>query len=257
MVDYNAVAARLMQTIIHAKPYEAHFARTHVRASEVSNCIKQTYYAMTLTPVDEGTEERADTVSFIFDYGNMFESIIEKRLIWAKQAPSKLRLPSNPLGVSGETDAALEYEGIAIVTESKGTNRRNYTRIVNDLMRNKPISEVTSTYYSQLQVYLWVLRGLDVGMLVIGNRDMAYVDTSPPFIIVPVERNNEWFMTNSARIKLLTDALRDGQPPIREYKPGSWQCNACAFFKRCYDGDTLVPESNSKNSGVSGQPVSE
>jgi hypothetical protein len=257
MVDYNAVAARLMQTIIHAKPYEAHFARTHVRASEVSNCIKQTYYAMTLTPVDEGTEEKAATVSFIFDYGNMFEQIIEQRLIWAKLAPSKLRLPSNPLGVSGETDAALEYENMAIVTESKGTNRRNYTRILNELMRSKPISEIATTYYSQLQVYLWVLRSLDVGMLVIGNRDMSYQDTSPPFIIVPVERNNEWFLSNSARIKLLTDALRDGQPPIREFKPGSWQCNACVYFKRCYDGDALVTESNTQNNGVPGQSLSE
>src|ERR1700680_3598149 len=109
MRNLDEIAARLTQDILRAKPLESRITRTHIRASEVSNCIRQTWYAINNTPPDEGREQQQDIVGFVMEFGNMFEALIERRLALAKVYSGKVRLGDADLNIHGETDTTIQY----------------------------------------------------------------------------------------------------------------------------------------------------
>jgi radical SAM protein with 4Fe4S-binding SPASM domain len=117
------------------------------------------------------------------------------------------------------------------------------------LKQGKPISEVASTYYDQLQLYLHLHPKQDVGMIIIGNRNMHPGDGLPPIIVVPVERSYEWKKVNYKRLDELNKALDENLPPRREFTLEDRQCKKCFWLNLCWGGSAEKP--HSKNRGVS------
>ena len=254
MEEKDAIAARLTQAILYGKSpgieAESGTGRTHLYVSELSNCIRQTYYKVTGAAPDEEADDNGPA-SFIMSFGNSFESLVSERFAELGIPRSKLRRGDRKLNLSGETDPLIRFEDKLIITECKATHRANYEVIIDKLLR---YNEYPSNYYDQLQMYLWLTPKVDLGVLIIGNRDMRYKDKTPPFIIIPVERDSVWKGKNYARVNELNDAIDKSQEPRREFTPKDWQCRVCPYFKRCYDGeDILATKSNSGNGGISQQ----
>lgn len=253
MSQEDEFSARLMQAILRAHPLEVNTQRKMVHISDIGKCIRQTYYKYSYTPIDETRIDSNAISTFIFDFGNMFESVIHQRLIWAGYAPVKLRAESLELNAVGETDDGFIFEGQKIVTESKATNRRHYEKIVRGLKTGVVLSELVETYYPQIQGYLWSLPQLDHGEILVGNRDMSYDDVLPPLLSIRVDRDKEWFEDSKTRMSKLKTALETKVPPAREYAPTSWQCaKACPYFDRCY-GSADASELNNESSTISGR----
>jgi hypothetical protein len=253
MSEYDELAARLTQHILRARSDDADNTTNSIYASDISKCIRQTYYKMTETPHDEGRNDIDHVVNFVTAYGNMFQSVIQEQLALAGlYKGASARVGTAETNVSGRTDTLIRFEGKRIITESKGTHRKHFQTILDMLKQGKDVSEVVATYYDQLQLYLWLHPKEDLGMLIIGNRDMRYNDNLPPIILLPVERNIEWKKVNFARLDELNKSLHEHKPPRREYKITDWQCaKACPFKNRCWSGNG-ASESDSAVAGVSG-----
>lgn len=254
MNSNDTLAARLTQAILYGKSpsdeIDSGVDRRYLYVSEVSNCIRQSYYKFTGSQQDEDSEDNGP-ISFIMSYGNMFESVISERLAEIGIPRIKLRRGTviDKISVSGETDPIVKFEDKYIILECKATHRANYQTIIDKFTK---YGEYPSTYYDQLQMYLWLTPKADLGMLVIGNRDMRYNDKIPPFIILNVERNTEWKTKNIHRIKELSNALDVMKPPKREYTPNDWQCKVCAYLKLCYSGvDDIAKEPNQHDNRLS------
>ncbi|MHB8153371.1 MAG: PD-(D/E)XK nuclease family protein [Bacillati bacterium] len=244
----DALSARLTQAILYGKSptseIDSGSSRSHIYMSEVSNCIRQTYYKITGEPVDIDSDND-NGYSFIMQYGNMFEDLISERFAQIGIPRAKLRLGSGKFNISGETDPVIKFEDKYIITECKATHRDNFNKII---MRLTQYNQYPENYYDQLQMYLWLAPKADLGMLIIANRDMRPNDKTPPFIVVPVERSVEWKTKNFQRLNDLNNAIEKGIAPDREYTPKDMQCKYCPFFKPCYEGvDFGATEFDSRN----------
>jgi CRISPR/Cas system-associated exonuclease Cas4 (RecB family) len=248
MSGNDELSARFMNAILTAQPFQSKVSRDYAYASEVPNCIRQTFYRITKTKVDEGRTD--STLSFPMAYGNQFESLITQQMCYSEEITykGKLKADNDDLGVHGETDPACIFEGKSIVTEAKGTYRDNYLKILNDMRQGK----YPKKYYDQLQYYLWVLKELDLGMMIIGNRDMRPGDRIPPIIVAPIERDSKWREINFDRLTLLKNCIKEQKEPPREFGPKSTECKYCPFFNTCYrDGVDSVSEPNFGDDTVS------
>jgi hypothetical protein len=248
MDDKDSLAARLTQAILYGKSptqeIDTGSTRSHMYVSEVSNCIRRTYYHLTGTSADDDAPEDGP-FSFIMQYGNMFEDLISERFAQIGIPRAKLRRGNGKLNLSGETDPIIKFEDKYIITECKATHRDNFVKIISQLTR---FNEYPEKYYDQLQTYLWLTPKADLGMIIIGNRDMRPKDRTPPFIIIPIERSIEWKTKNFNRLKTLNESLDKGIPPNREFTPRDLECKVCPFFKPCYDGvDFGATESDSED----------
>lgn len=252
MSQYDELAARLTQVILRARSWDGVTSKNTINVSDIPNCVRQTFYKMTKTPVDEGKEDMSDLFDFVVSYGNMFESLIKHKLSVAGKYGlhygGEVRLSDAKLNVSGVTDPCCTFEGENIITECKATNERHYNYIVSMLKRGKPASEVTEGYYDQLQMYLWLHPAATVGMEIIGNRNMGYSDKVPPFIVVPVEKDLEWKKANYKRLEELNISLKEKTAPKQEFTdPEDYPCKGCLWFNRCYGSPDIVTQPDSTN----------
>jgi len=252
MIDKNEVAARLTQAILRARPLDSIYHTSNISMSDISQCIRKTFYKMTKTPIDEGKQQEADIVNLVMSYGNQFETVIGNQLALAGFYRGKVRLGDPSVNTSGETDPCAIFESENIITECKGTNEQHYRKILELLKQGKDVSEVVDTYYTQLQGYLWAHPNPHIlGMIIIGNRNMGYNDGMPPFINIPVERDIKWREKNYPRLNELNKGLKEREPPRREFESTSWQCRkACFYFNRCYGSSDSGAESNNQDPGI-------
>ena len=225
------ICNRLYATLYTTRQEAGSRLYSYVYASDVSKCIKQQYYKMTDTETDEAHSDNIS--SFVFDAGNAFEAFMTNRMILAKIYDGKRRVAHPELLISGETDPVIIFEGKKIITEIKATHRKHYVTIIN----NYKSGNYPDTYYNQLQVYLHLYPEADFGVLIICNRDVNYNDNVPPFIILPVERDENWKKLNWERLLSLKEALKNGTPPDREYDQNDWQCKVCPYTDRCWSTD--------------------
>jgi len=224
------ICNRLYAALYTAQPEEGSRLYSYVYASDVSKCIRQQFYKMTDTQVDEDAKDNDNVSSFVFDAGNAFEAFMTNRMIMAKIYDGKRRVAHPELLISGETDPIVVFEGKKIITEIKATHRKHYMTIIN----NYKSGTYPQTYYDQLQVYLHLYPQADFGVLIICNRDVNYNDNVPPFIILPVERDENWKKTNWERLSKLKEALKNNVPPDREFTLNDWQCKVCPYANTCW-----------------------
>lgn len=224
------IANDLYMDILTVEPLEGSRLNTYVYASDISKCIRQLYYRMTETPLDDSAEEVGHKVSFVLDAGNAYESLITNRLIQLGLYRGRVRVSHSDLLVSGETDPVIDYHGKRIITEIKATHRRHYTTIINNLKVNR----YPDNYVDQLQMYLHLYDKADFGVLIICNRDVNYDDNIPPFLVIPIERDENWKKINWDRLGRLKESLKTLNPPDREFNKESWQCRVCPYNKTCW-----------------------
>lgn len=224
------IADSLYMDLLTVRPLEGSRLNSYVYASDISKCIRQTYYKMVETPLDDSAEDASHRVSFVLDAGNAYENLITERLILLGLYRGRVRVSHSGLLISGETDPIIEYRGKKIITEIKATHRKHYTTILNNLK----LGNYPELYVAQLQAYLHLYEQADFGVLIICNRDVNYDDKMPPFLVIPIERDENWKKINWSRLERLKEAVKKGIPPDREFEQSSWQCKVCPYNKTCY-----------------------
>jgi len=229
MVNYmQDLIDKLYMKILTAEPLEGSRLNSYIYATDVGKCIRQNYYRMTDTKPDEQSVNYK--VPFVLGVGNAYENFITEKLILAGLYRGKVKVSSKDLGISGETDPVIEFEGYRIITEIKATHRKHFELVLNKYKQGI----YPETYYDQIQTYLHLYHDADFGVLIVCNRDVNYNDNLPPFIIMKVDRDEDWRKRNWDRIRSLNKALIDNVPPDREFTIDSWQCKSCPYNSTCW-----------------------
>lgn len=236
LISDDEQANKLITGMINTRPYQQADVRTGVRASEISNCMRRTWYELANTDPDS-TRTIDNVSSFIMDMGSYFEDFITRRFQLMKDATwrGKARIRHRRFPLTGETDQIVLFENANIVIECKFTHRDSFIY----KMRNFQRGICDDRYYSQIQTYLWILPDIEYGIILIGNRDMRPNDNIPPLIWKRVDRDEEWQNNNENRLNDLVSHLGTNTTPEREFAFNSNECKWCPFRELCWD---LEPE---------------
>lgn len=232
MISDSDKVNRLMDRIITARPYQQEDSRTGVRASGIANCMRRTFYEITGSEPD--IEQHIDDKSrFTMDIGTYFEDFITKKIQLAEGVTwkGKARVRHKLYPLTGETDQIVFFENNNVVIECKFTNSSSFVYKMREFARNV----CDDRYYSQLQTYLWILPGIEYGIILIGNRDMKPRDELPPLIWKRVDRDLEWQELNSNRLGDLVSHLKNNTLPDREFTLNDNDCKWCPFKNTCWD----------------------
>jgi hypothetical protein len=234
IINNSAFAERLINKILTARGAEQ-ADDTHVHASYVNRCVRQTYYNITRTPPDVDKNPNDNRINLIYKYGDAIEYVLTTQMqlagIW--RGRRTVSFPEHDL--VGTTDPVVEFEGHLVVLEIKGTHREHFRWV----MKSHQANECEPQYYDQVQTYLHLSPEIEFGVLIVTNRDMRPRDEFPPYLLLEIHRDDEWKRINWKRLEILTQAKKTGVPPNREFEQKDWHCQYCAWRDTCW-GNTLI-----------------
>ena len=206
-----------------------HKDRTGWYASELGNCMRQSYMKRLGLKADEEFDDRTLRV---FDVGYRDEDFtlqdLEKaigvrdpRFPFIKKFEREIRVEDKELHVSGRMDGLITYEDDEQeVIEAKSKNSRSFWYM------DKKGEGANEQHTWQIWIYLWIT-GVKIGQICYVSKDDLTM------LQYPIFRNDEKIKKNVLeRLKSLNDYWdRKVVPPKMDSK--SWQCRYCQYKKTC------------------------
>lgn len=220
------------------------FSDAGVACKDGEKCERQIYYDIYMG--DQKSLLSSGSL-VLFDDGRMGEADIRRRLRLILRSPER-EVDDLELGARGKIDNTVYLgqiktrlpEEVKDATEDPGLEIKTVNQFQYQEMANS--GQILSSYYDQIQYYLWVTKKPFWFVLIKNRNSMGSEKGSMPYLEFIVMPDTERQAALRAGLKTTKEALELRILPPRPFLRDSTQCQFCRFKHLCWPIEEEVPK---------------